>query len=196
MSLHRFDASALAATPWKNGGGVTREIACQPPGAGMDAFDWRLSIAEIAAAGPFSSFPGVDRVITLLDGAGVLLRSRDGAISHRLAIPLAPFAFPGEAAIDAQLLGGGCRDLNVMTRRAACRAQVLVIDSDRVLPAAADGMLLAVQGRWQAAGAGGEPQSLAPSQGLWWHDAAAAWQLRAQDGAAALLAVLIDRAGP
>jgi environmental stress-induced protein Ves len=41
--------------PWKNGGGVTRELLAWPGGG-----DWqvRISVAEIEADGPFSSFPG------------------------------------------------------------------------------------------------------------------------------------------
>jgi len=55
MSLNRFDVHDLPAMTWKNGGGVTREIICQPLGAGMDDFDWRVSIAHIASDGPFSA---------------------------------------------------------------------------------------------------------------------------------------------
>ena len=104
MPVHRFDRTSLIATPWKNGGGVTREIVCQPPGAGMDSFDWRVSIAHIASDGPFSAFAGVDRVITLLEGAGVRLRSTDGAFDHTLNTPLRPFAFAGEAPVVGTLL--------------------------------------------------------------------------------------------
>ena len=64
----------LRAAPWKNGGGSTTEIAISPPDAGFDDFDWRISVATIAADGPFSAFAGIDRVITLLAGAGVLLQ--------------------------------------------------------------------------------------------------------------------------
>ena len=77
--LQRFDTAELHATPWKNGGGTTRQVACWPPGAGSDDFDWRVSIATIAASGPFSTFPGIDRTIMLLDGPGVHLRSWCGA---------------------------------------------------------------------------------------------------------------------
>ena len=90
MAVHRFDIAALPAAPWKNGGGVTREIVCSPPGAGMEGFDWRVSIATIDKPGPFSAFAGVDRVIMLLDGTGVRLRSHDGHIDHRLEVPYAP----------------------------------------------------------------------------------------------------------
>ena len=95
MRIHRFDTASLAAAPWKNGGGTTREIAAWPQGAGIDGFDWRVSIATIDQAGPFSAFAGVDRVIMLLDGSGVRLRSGGGRIDHRLDRPQAPFAFAG-----------------------------------------------------------------------------------------------------
>ena len=51
--------------PWKNGGGETAEIAVSPPGAALDDFDWRLSMARVETDGPFSAFPGIDR--TLVD---------------------------------------------------------------------------------------------------------------------------------
>ncbi|WP_422648130.1 Histidine utilization protein HutD [Cupriavidus sp. H18C1] len=120
----RFALDALTPMPWKNGGGTTREIAAWPPAAGIDAFDWRLSIADIAADGPFSAFPGIDRQIVLLDGDGVRLHARDGSFDHRLVAVGEPFAFAGEATVDATLLGGPTRDFNVMTRRGRCRASV------------------------------------------------------------------------
>jgi environmental stress-induced protein Ves len=55
-------AADLKAVPWKNGGGATREIAASPPGAAFDAFDWRVSVAEVSVAGAFSMFEGIDRV--------------------------------------------------------------------------------------------------------------------------------------
>ena len=64
----------LTPRPWKNGGGVTREIAAHPPEAGLDGFDWRLSMADVASDGPFSAFPGIDRTLTVIEGAGA--RSR------------------------------------------------------------------------------------------------------------------------
>ncbi len=192
MNAHVFSVAQLPAMPWKNGGGVTREIVCVPAGAGLDDFDWRVSIAQIGANGPFSAFPGVDRVITLLDGVGVHLRSADGALDHRLDRPLAPFPFSGDAAIDAQLLGGACRDLNVMTRRSSCRAQVQVVRADGVIPSAGAGVLLAIEGEWRVAADGVEPQALAAQHGLWWQGGAVAWRLRAS-ATAALVAILVQR---
>jgi len=192
MAVQRFGFESLPAVPWKNGGGVTREIVCRPAGAAIGDFDWRVSIAAIVANGPFSAFPGIDRVITLLDGGGVRLRSRDGAIDHRLDTPLAPFAFAGELAIDAELLGD-CRDLNVMTRRSACRARVQVARADGELPPAGAGLLFAARGAWRALNTAGDLQPLATGAGLWWDGPAMAWRLNGSDPGAALVAVLVER---
>ena len=81
MSLTRFNFAALPVSPWRNGGGETREIVSWPPGA--QDFDWRASIATIAQDGPFSAFTGIDRSITLLEGDGVRLFSA-GHIDHQL----------------------------------------------------------------------------------------------------------------
>ena len=64
-----FRSADHAFSPWKNGGGTTAEIAIGPPGATLDAFDWRISMARVASDGPFSSFPGVDRTLSIIDGA-------------------------------------------------------------------------------------------------------------------------------
>jgi environmental stress-induced protein Ves len=193
MTLHRFHVNDLPAMPWKNGGGVTREIVCQPPGAGTGAgavdFDWRVSIAHIASDGPFSAFPGVDRIITLLRGGGVHLLSDDGQVDHLLNTPLAPFAFAGEAPIHAHLLQGDCHDFNVMTRRAACSASLQLVRSACDWPAAPQGLLMAVQGDWLLEGR--LVEQLMPQQGLWWTDVSLAWQLRPQSPNAALLALAI-----
>lgn len=192
MPQIRFDRQTLPTQPWKNGGGVTREVLCLPTGSDMLHFDWRVSIAHIASSGPFSIFAGVDRVITLLEGRGMALRSDDGAIDHRLDCPLEPFAFAGEAAVQAELLGADCHDLNVMARRAACRARVQVLREEQDLAPAHQGLLLAVRGDWALQG---EP-GLSTGQGLWWHAAAWGCRLRPQSPDAAIIAVLIESATP
>ena len=112
----------LVATPWKNGGGVTREVAAVPPDAGLDAFIWRVSIADVAQAGPFSRFAGIDRTLVLLSGAGMLLdetQEAGGTQVHALTQALDVARFAGEAAIDARLVDGATRDFNLMVRRGA-----------------------------------------------------------------------------
>lgn len=68
----------LVRVPWKNGGGTTAEVAVHPPGTGFDAFDWRISMADVAADGPFSRFPGVDRTLVLAEGRDLVLDLEGG----------------------------------------------------------------------------------------------------------------------
>ncbi|MDR5856762.1 HutD family protein [Caballeronia sp. LZ062] len=118
-------AASLIDVPWKNGGGITREIAAGPPGASLDAFAWRLSIADVSSDGAFSVFPGVDRVLVLLDGVGMRLAEAGGR-EHRLDQPLAMARFAGETPISASLINGPTRDFNVMVRRDRARTSVCV----------------------------------------------------------------------
>ena len=93
-----FDIRKMPVNLWRNGAGETREICCFPP-ATRD-FNWRASIASLASNGDFSVSPGVDRVITLLEGGEVHL---DGgkAFNHTLRRHQ-PFSFAGELPVKAQ----------------------------------------------------------------------------------------------
>lgn len=102
--------------PWKNGGGQTAEIAVSPPDAGLSGFDWRLSMATVASDGPFSSFPGVDRTLTILSGAGMILHGAEGQ-DVTLTRHSPPFSFAADEPISAVLVDAAVVDLNVMTRR-------------------------------------------------------------------------------
>jgi len=143
--------------PWKNGLGRTREIAVHPPATGMDDFLWRVSIAEVDSAAPFSSFPGIDRTIALLDGAGFTMMLDDGR-THALTKPCAPFAFAGEAQVTVTLAGGPTRDFNLMVRRAQASGELQVRrtpgeyrpDPATVLVYCARGMIDSDAGRLQA----------------------------------------------
>jgi len=134
-SIRRIRVAEIPATPWKNGGGVTREIATGAAadtgnGAGSGwAWGWRVSIAEVAQDGPFSIFPGVDRVIAVIEGAGMDLVAPDGRI-----LPLEPFqpvAFSGDDALFGRLRGGALRDLNVMVQRRHCTATMDIAQGPR-----------------------------------------------------------------
>lgn len=123
--------------PWKNGGGVTREVAIWPPTAALDAFDWRISIAEVAQGGPFSTFPDVDRVLTVIEGSGIeLVVEGQPAVTLDDAAP--PFAFPGDAACAATLHQGPIRDLNLMVRRRAYVTRVQRIEGPAVVDCTAE----------------------------------------------------------
>ena len=109
--------------PWKNGGGETIEIAVFPPTAGLDDFDWRVSMARVETDGPFSAFTGIDRTLTILDGAGLVLFI-EGRDPITLTDTSEPLAFPADLPTRAELVDGPVTDLNVMTRRGRLTHQV------------------------------------------------------------------------
>ena len=105
--------SDAAPVPWKNGGGVTRELL-RLPADSTDDWTLRISVADIAADGPFSPFPGITRWFAVLAGAGVRLSFPDCVLDltpHDL-----PLCFDGAVAPGCALLAGATRDLNVMVR--------------------------------------------------------------------------------
>ncbi|MEQ8814936.1 MAG: HutD family protein [Thalassobaculum sp.] len=130
-------ASQHRVMPWKNGGGSTTEIALAPEGAGLDDFDWRISMAVVAADGPFSAFPGVDRTLAVLDGAGLVLHGLPGGPA-RLGRATPPFGFPADADVAATLPDGPITDLNVMTRRGRFGGRVRRIVETGPVAVAAD----------------------------------------------------------
>jgi environmental stress-induced protein Ves len=122
----------LKAVPWKNGLGITREIAVEPKGATMDDFTWRVSIADVDTASPFSRFPGIDRTIVLLEGGGFTMRL-DGEREHALTTACQPFSFAGEAVVEVTLAGGATRDFNLMVRRDTALGSVEVVHGPATL---------------------------------------------------------------
>lgn len=189
-----FDLAQVASVPWKNGGGSTRELACWPPGAGMDGFEWRVSVATIAVPGPFSAFPGVDRQIMLLQGDGVQLRSPQaphGGWTHALDQRWVPFSFAGDVPVDCTLLGGTSTDFNLMLRRGAWTGAMHVVHSVQSVPTQhGAGLCLVLAGAWRW-GSGSGARTLAPGQGAWWM-----LESDAADDDAKLCRLVGDRAVP
>ena len=114
-------AADRVATPWRNGGGITREVAIWPPGSKFDDFDWRISIAEVREAGPFSAFERIDRTMAILNGR-LELRLPDRTIA--LDPSSDPFPFAGDVLCEGIPAGGPVTDLNVMVRRDRVAARV------------------------------------------------------------------------
>jgi len=110
-----FRAADRTPIPWKNGGGVTRDVLISPVNANLDAFDWRISIAEIARDGAFSQFPGIDRKLAVLDGKVALTVEGRAPVALDAHSPVVDF--PGEASVEGRLVEGPSTDLNVMTWR-------------------------------------------------------------------------------
>jgi hypothetical protein len=108
--------------PWRNGGGVTRELFTWPAADADPPAPWqlRLSVADITRDGPVSAVAGIDRWFAVLQGAGVRL-ALPGGPACSLTPDSDPLHFAGEAAPGCALLAGATRDLNLMVQRAAGR---------------------------------------------------------------------------
>lgn len=116
--------------PWKNGLASTLEVATDAAVPGGD-WTWRLSIADVPARAPFSTFPGIDRFIACLEGPGLSLE-RGGGVQ---AVPTegAALPFPGEEIVIGEPLGPGVRDANLMLRRDRWRGRMTLVRGGKIV---------------------------------------------------------------
>jgi uncharacterized protein len=141
MTLRVRRRDAHRRMPWQNGGGITYEVARAPDAAESSEFTWRISMAEVAGAGPFSALPGVDRIIVLIDGQWMAL-TVDG--ERQVLEREQPLSFSGDSRVACEVPGAS-RDLNVMTRRGRATATLEIVPPStgrRVEPGGADLVVL------------------------------------------------------
>jgi environmental stress-induced protein Ves len=126
-SVLHLTSADVVEQPWKNGRGVTHELAIWPPGASLEHldFDWRISRSAVEESGPFSKFAGFDRVLVVTRGAGLTLTHGDEAPRTRLRAH-EPYRFSGAWPTRCELSTGAVEDLNVIFRAAGCTAHVEV----------------------------------------------------------------------
>ena len=101
-------SDSFKTVPWKNGKGITQLIASSTDNKDDD---WRFSRADVAVDGPFSRFPGMSRILTVIEGAGLSLLSNAGKIQAK---PYLPVHFSGETSIDGKLWDGPVKNLNLI----------------------------------------------------------------------------------
>lgn len=119
----RLFPSDYKIMPWKNGAGSTTELLIAPQDASVQSgFDWRISLAQVPASGPFSVFPDYQRTIVLLEGDPMDL-VHQGQGRHELK-PLQPYAFHGGWTTEGILTGRPVEDFNVMVRDGYGRVHV------------------------------------------------------------------------
>jgi uncharacterized protein len=166
MALIHLPAAQHTQVPWKNGLGMSRIIAGDPPGAGYDALIWQVGSTEITADSPFSSLPELDRLFMVVEGDGVELTSIDdhGATrTHPVMAMRLPYAFHGDWKTDCRLLGGPVKVFNVIARRGKAKATVEFLEG-KMLPKAAGEIAIAVHlgslDAWMLSGPGGESAAI------------------------------------
>lgn len=121
--------AAFTTVPWKNGGGITHEVAkVELDGRLL----WRLSLAEVSSDGPFSLFASLARILTVIDGPGMDLLSAGGEVAHAVP-PLRPVAFSGDEPLFGKLRGGPCLDFNLIYDPQQFRAVVEVMSAGTLM---------------------------------------------------------------
>ena len=127
-TVHTVQGADVPAQPWRNGGGITRELLAWPAVAAADTWQLRISVAHIERSGPFSAYPGVERWFAVVQGEGVVLR-----FAQRRALLSAgsePLRFEGAAAPGCDLLDGATQDLNLMVRSSAGSGGMFLVQTD------------------------------------------------------------------
>lgn len=120
MSWQMIPLEEIAPSPWRNGGGVTRELIAWPT---PQDWDWRISVAEVNKSGPFSRFEGVERWFAVLGGAGVRLTV--GGQTHEMTAQGAPLRFDGAQVCACELIAGHTEDFNLMLKGGHTRARLV-----------------------------------------------------------------------
>jgi uncharacterized protein len=123
--LQLIRQSEMTEGPWRNGMGVSWEIAShKEPGAAE--FSWRFAKARIDRDVPFSIYPGIDRVFMQISGNGLDLEF-DGGHVLQVHESNVPHTFACDVPLNCKLLDGPCFDLNLFTARGVYEAQASVL---------------------------------------------------------------------
>ena len=146
MRVQRF--SEHRAMPWANGRGTSYEIASDRDDE--DRWSWRVAIAPVVVDGQFSSLPGVNRELVVIEGNGMVLEVDGESVE---CLPGQVVRFSGDSTTFARLVGGPVVDLGLMTVRDSVIGSMVVVadvgdvvDSD-VLVAIGDAVFEDEQGR-------------------------------------------------
>ena len=119
IQITALDPASYRHMPWKNGGGVTIDIAVSMlPGfaaGGWEGIVWRFSRTAIVTPGAFSDLSGYERELALVAGEGLVLETPDGEIDVRQAF--SPVRFAGETGIVSRLEAGPVEVVNLIGER-------------------------------------------------------------------------------
>lgn len=164
-----LDPSTYGRTPWKNGGGVVIDIAGESregaaSAAGWDATLWRFGRTTIPAAAPFSDLAGFDRLLMVVEGRGLVLRTPTEEIDVRE--PFVPVRFAGETKVVSRLEAGPVEVVNLIADRAYAS-----IDLERLVREGSKTLAPGIHVLYAAAAActlrcDGERRALAAGHGL------------------------------
>jgi uncharacterized protein len=161
MTITRLDPAHYVTTPWKNGGGVTVDIAVVTDN---DGDVWRFGRTPIVAPGSFSDYSGFDRVQVLVAGSGLVLKTPDGEIDVRE--PFRPVRFAGETPIVSRLESGPVEVVNLIGNRTKVRIDIRVLEAGRDLILGSGTHIAYAPGETATIDVQGTPYDLATDHGL------------------------------
>jgi environmental stress-induced protein Ves len=167
MRLTLLDPGSYHRSPWKNGGGVTIDIAEErlpDSDGGWAGVIWRLGRTAIPSPAAFSDFAGHDRLQVVVGGSGLVLDTPQGEVDLRRAFK--PARYRGEAPIQARLESGPVEVVNLIADRRRAAIDLIVVEAGE--SASLDGetiVILAASGPALVA-VGGTEHRLAPDAAL------------------------------
>ncbi len=128
MKAQIFMSQDYLSMPWKNGLGKTLQLACSHDS--IQHFDWRLSIADVNCDSHFSAFPDKNRIISLLEGNGLILHHQDSHQNTQLKTHDI-YYFSGTDPIYASLPNGAIRDFNLIYQTEKYQAKMHCYQQDQ-----------------------------------------------------------------
>ena len=162
--LTPFAIDALRREPWRNGAGWTRTVCVH---AVADQVLWRVSVADIIAAGPFSQFAGMDRTAVMVQGGRLRLSNSDAQLDFDGVG--SQIQFPGEWLLHCATPQGSTQLLNVMVRRGHTSARVEVAENATLtLTPGGQQLVLVLRGSFLLRSSSGAGHTLQARTGLHW----------------------------
>lgn len=127
-----LDPAHYRPIPWKNGRGALLVIASEGgEGWGPNGVAWHFGRTPIIEEGPFSDYTGYERLQTVVEGRGLVLRSSRGDIDLRE--PFHVQRYDGGLPVVTRLEHGPVEVVNLIANRARFRIDLRVASSgDRV----------------------------------------------------------------
>lgn len=187
--LTPFAIDALRSEPWRNGAGWTRTVCAH---AAEDQVLWRVSVADITAAGQFSQFEGMDRTAVMVQG-GRLQLSNDSVQLNFDGLG-SQLQFPGEWSLHCSAPEGTTQLLNIMVRRGPASAQVDVIENTALtLEPGEQQLVLVLRGSYQLRSSAGSSHTLQARTGTHWHAREETWRAEPLSADAVLVCCAFNR---
>ncbi|HEX2553027.1 MAG TPA: HutD family protein [Microvirga sp.] len=195
IAVRHLDPASYRRVPWKNGGGITVDIAgvfpTESEAASWAGMTWRLGRTRIERPAPFSDLSGLDRILAVIEGRGLRLRPAGEPVIDARE-PMRPVRFPGEWAIESELEAGPVGVLNLMGNRARAAIDLVFLSGPDIRTISADTAVLYAPTGPAEVVLNGEAFTL-PPDGALQADGVSSMRVETRSGQVALATVVMKR---